>query len=151
MKRAAQLSTRFIMALIAAVWLNAPAALAAEPQVYRCGDSYSQVPCGDNASQPKLYGARGGAELSALEKARSCAAAVATSRPPQEDGSDWQLLDASEAKPDLIAVNGAQVLGFRLSVTMAQRTAHGQLQGRQQFLCAVSQDFQRVLSVQASP
>jgi len=124
-------------------------ARAAEPKVYRCGDTYSQVPCGDNATQPKLYGARGAAEASAMVKATGCAAAVAQGQP--DDGLDWQLLDASEPVAELINVHGAQVLGFRLVVTMAQTTAQGQRLPGGRFSCAVSQDFQRVLSMQPLP
>lgn len=143
-----------VTALFAAVLLTPLPALAADAQVYRCGDTYSQVPCGDNATQPKLYGARGAVETSALEKAKSCAAS-AVQQQQSEDGFDWQLLDASEAKPELININGAQVLGFRLTLVMAQVPIQGSAQGqrrpRQQFSCAVSQDFQRVLSLQALP
>lgn len=121
---------------------------AAEPRVYRCGDTYSQTPCGDNASQPKLYGT-GADTTDAMQKATSCAAAVANSH--QEEGLDWHLQDASEPKAELISAHGSQVVGFRLTVVMVQSTAQGQRVQSGRFRCDVSQDFQRVLAVQALP
>lgn len=123
-------------------------AAAAEPRVYRCGDTYSQTPCGDNASQPKLYGT-GADTTDAMQKATSCAAAIASSR--QEEGMDWHLQEASEPKAELINAHGSQVVGFRLTVTMVQTSAQGQRVQSGRFRCDVSQDFQRVLAVQALP
>jgi hypothetical protein len=124
-------------------------AMAAESQVYRCGDTYSQTPCGNNATQPKLYGAKEANNAGVMEKAKSCAAAVAESQ--REEGLDWQLLDATEPAAELIPAHGTQVLGFRLTVTMALTTAQGQRVRGGQFSCAVSQDFQRVLAMQPLP
>lgn len=141
---------RFPMLLCFALLLPglvSTAVSAGEANVYRCGDTYSQIPCGDNATQPKLYGARGTTDASAMDKAKSCVVAVAKSR--FEEGLDWQLLDASEPEAELIPVHGSQILGYRLTVTMAQVSSQGQRLQTAQFACAVSQDLQRVLSLQA--
>lgn len=139
--------TPFMLRSVLLLGLVSAAANAADTQVYRCGDTYSQIPCGDNATQPKLYGARGATDASAMEKAKACVIAVGKSR--FEEGLDWQLLDASEPEPELIPVHGSQILGYRLTVTMAQVSSQGQRLQTAQFACAVSQDLQRVLSLQA--
>lgn len=140
-----RLNAAMLVPLVVALIGNAGAA---EPRVYRCGDTYSQTPCGDNATQPKLYGT-GADNTDAMQKATSCAAAIANSR--QEEGLDWHLLEASEPKAELITAHGAQLLGFRLTVTMVQTTAQGQRVQGGRFRCDVSQDFQRVLALQELP
>ena len=113
---------------------------AADTKVYRCGETYSQVPCGNDASQPKLYGTQGG-NASAMEQAASCAAAIAQRE--QQDGVEWALQDATEPV--------AELLGYRIDVVMTQTTLQGQPLHTARYRCAVSQDLRRVLSVQALP
>ena len=126
----------------------ATTASAADTKVYRCGDTYSQVPCGNDASQPKLYGTQGG-NASAMEQAASCAAAIAQRE--QQDGVEWALQDATEPVAELVPAHGSQVLGYRIDVVMTQTTLQGQPLHTARYRCAVSQDLRRVLSVQALP
>lgn len=128
--------------------LAATAAQAADTKVYRCGDTYSQVPCGNDASQPKLYGTQGG-NASALEQAASCAAAIAQRE--QEEGLEWKLLDASEPVAEVVPAHGSQVLGYRIDLVMSQTTLQGQPLHTARYHCTVSQDFRRMLSVQTLP
>lgn len=135
---------RFVLPLAVAM----TAAHAADTKVYRCGDTYSQVPCGNDASQPKLYGTQGG-NASALEQAASCAAAIAQRE--QQDGLQWTLQDATEPVAELVAAHGSQVLGYRIDVVMSQTTLQGQPLHTARYRCAVSQDLRRVLSLQPLP
>jgi len=126
----------------------ATTAHAADTKVYRCGDTYSQVPCGNDASQPKLYGTQGG-NASAMEQAASCAAAIAQRE--QQDGVEWALQDAIEPVAELVPAHGSQVLGYRIDIVMTQTTLQGQPLHTARYRCAVSQDLRRVLSVQPLP
>lgn len=141
-KPSAPLPVALLLASVAA------AAQAADTKVYRCGDTYSQVPCSNDASQPKLYGTQGG-NASVLEQAASCAAAIAQRE--QQDGLQWTLQDATEPVAELVAAHGSQVLGYRIDVVMTQTTLQGQPLHTARYRCAVSQDLRRVLSLQPLP
>lgn len=126
---------------IGALLLAALPGLASAQTMYRCGNTFSQKPCGDNAAAVKAPGTQvtAGAGTSAPETV--CSRAVL--------GSGSYRIDSLESGgTDTVAYAGQTVASKLYRVGLTRLDEHGRSMGRTAAICYLSEDGQRVLKIE---
>ena len=136
--------------LLVAVCLALVGAAAPAQQLYRCGNTYSQVPCAGDAEPKKMYRDNtpgGGAAASQAGKdlcRRQLPAAVGLADP-----YSVVFESVGDPKHDTIRIGAELVVAKRIDVALNAKNEFGAYTGVQVYRCYVSEDEQRLLKVQA--
>jgi len=133
--------------LAAALALAGGTALA--QQLYRCGNTYSQVPCAANA-EPKLLrdNSVGGSAAAAAQNGRDLCRRQAPGAAGLADPYSAVIESVSDGKHDTIHVGSEMVVARRFDVALNAKNAFGAYSGVRTYHCFVSEDGQRLLKVQ---
>jgi hypothetical protein len=133
------------------VWLLAAAlawpAMGGAQTLYRCGNTYSQVPCAPDAASARVSAAApdtvpgtSGKELCATE-------GVNQLRFPDPDST--RIVAITKAGSEAIPYAGKHVAARKYQLVINTRNAVGAYAGEQAYFCYLSEDERRVLKVDA--
>jgi len=140
---------RSVRACLASALALAAAPAWAQGGLYRCGNTYSQVPCSADAraasvptgAAPDPAPGLAGADVCATHALRALGA----------DGGLAGRLESSQRSPAEVIQYAGQSLAARTwRVTLAVRTIDGMAAGHRVFRCHLSEDERRVLRISAA-
>lgn len=123
-----------------ALLLAALPCLAGAQTMYRCGNTFSQTPCGDSAAAVKVPGTQvtSGAGTSTPEAV--CSRAVL-------GGGRYRIDTVESGGTDTTAYAGQTVAARLYRVGMTHLDEQGRSMGRTSAVCYLSEDGQRVLKI----
>jgi hypothetical protein len=135
---------------LAALWLAASGATpAAAQQLYRCGNTYSQTPCGANAAAVRSHGDAVADTAPGPRGGELCSAAVA---------QELQLDDSGTVQVDTVTKAPAEVIQYADKPTATHKfivtlkvKPYAPYAGPRAFACNLSEDERRVLKFSARP
>ncbi|MCK6432426.1 MAG: hypothetical protein HUU30_12375 [Burkholderiaceae bacterium] len=141
-------SVRRHIAAVVAVAIAVPVAWA-QGGLYRCGNTYSQVPCSNDARTASVPTGAAPDPAPGLTGAEVCAAHALRAL-----GTDSGLagrLESSQRGPAEVIQYAGQPLATRTwRVTLAVRTVEGLAAGHRTFRCHLSEDERRVLRISSA-
>ena len=122
---------------------------AAAQQLYRCGNTYSQVPCAANAEPRKMLrdNSVGGGAAAAQSGKDLCRRQVSGAA-GLVDPYSVVVESVSEGRHDTIRIGDELVVARRYDVALNAKNEFGAYSGVQVYRCFVSEDEQRLLKVQ---
>jgi len=121
----------------------------AEP-VYRCGNTYSQTPCGADAA-PKNLPSSAVPDTPAGLQGESLCASAGLSRLGLSDPGDAPPLGVTKLGSEVIQYADKPTVARKFAVRFNPRTAQGGHAGEQVFHCFLSEDGRRVLAIENAP
>lgn len=115
--------------------------LAGAQTMYRCGNTFSQKPCGDSAAAVKVPGTQvtAGAGTSAPDSVCSRAAL---------GNGNYRIDSLESGGTDTVTYAGQTVAAKLYRVNMTRLDEHGRSMGRTAAVCYLSEDGQRVLKIE---
>lgn len=114
--------------------------------LYRCGNTFSQIPCGDNAQAVQVAGNDGARNAIPPELARHVCFNDLKKWVPFPDPESLKVESISRGTPEIIEYAGAKLMARRYDLRVNARNSYD---GAQDFSCFVSEDNQRILKVKA--
>ena len=126
------------------------AGLAGAQTMYRCGNTFSQKPCGDSATAVKVPGAGASAADSpgATAAGGSTSQAVCTRAAIGARPSGRMRVESVEfGGTEVIQYAGSSVAAKAYRITLSETSADGSPLGYRSATCLMSEDGQRVLRV----
>jgi hypothetical protein len=129
------------MRAIGALLLAALPCVAGAQAMYRCGNTFSQKPCGDNAAAVKVPGTEVTSATGASTPDAVCSRAI-------HGGGRYRIDNVESGGTDTVAYAGQTVAAklYRVSLTLLDE--NGRSMGRSAAVCYLSEDGQRVLKVE---
>jgi hypothetical protein len=127
--------------------LACPSAWAQTAKLYRCGNTFSQAPCGADATEKKMIGAgQGGQARDPMVGARACVIEAQKRRLLPQSA---RVAGVERGEATVVTYAGQPMVGqaLRVSVTLAGASPDDSMALR--MACVMSEDEQRVLRVQA--
>jgi hypothetical protein len=118
--------------------------LASAQQLYRCGNTFSQKPCGSDAAAVRVPGAAVPTSGSNAP-GQVCAKRVIATTTAQ--GGSARIVDTQTAGTEVIQYAGQSMAARLYAVTVARTDAQGRDLGPVTIQCYASEDDQRVLKV----
>ncbi len=138
------MSSHLSLALIA-ITVALPAL--AQP-VYRCGNTYSQVPCNAEAKPVPITSAAAPDQPKAQYGAGLCAAhAPALLRFP--DPPSTRINSVKKAPAELIQYAGQPIVARQYVMSINAKNRSGAYDGERPYVCFLSEDEQRILKIEA--
>ena len=116
--------------------------------VYRCGNTFSNVPCAEDAKPMKGLAAGGGQAATGMDVSAVCFNAI-KNKVAAKDPDALKLASASTAKPDIVEFQGKRLMGYTSTLEVSERQANGAYADPKPYFCATSDDRQRVLQIKA--
>ncbi|MFO1340634.1 MAG: hypothetical protein U1F53_20840 [Burkholderiaceae bacterium] len=126
------------------------AGLAVAQTMYRCGNTFSQKPCGDSATAVKVPGASASSAASpgATSPGGSTSQAACTRAAIGARPSERLRVESVEfGGTDVIQYAGSAVAAKVYRISLAETAADGSSLGYRSATCYMSEDGQRVLRV----
>ncbi len=142
-------------ALVGAALLCATG-LAGAQTMYRCGNTFSQKPCGDSATTVKVPANAAPSEASAPAPAQASGGAgqacssAAISAASRNDGSKLRVEGIRPAGTGVVQYAGQAVAGRKYVVQLAAVSPTGMPLGQVALTCYLSEDDRRVLRITES-
>ena len=113
-------------------------------QMYKCGSTYSQTPCGPEAAVKTLPPGAAPESPPGLSGHELCAATAKKSYGgPEPDSARIQPL--GDRKSEVIQYAGKSIAAFRYDIAMDTKTQYGVYSGAKPYSCWLSEDQRRVL------
>lgn len=126
---------------VGALLLAALPCLAAAQTMYRCGNTFSQKPCGDNAAAVKVPGTEVSPATGTSAPEAVCTRAAL--------GRGRHRIDSVESGgTDTLTYAGQTVAARLYRVGMTHLDEHGRTMGHSSAVCYLSEDGQRVLKLE---
>jgi len=117
--------------------------------LYRCGNTFSQIPCGDNAQAVQVAGSDSAKNSVPAELARHVCINDLKKWVPFPDPESVKVESISRGTPEIIEYAGAKLMARRYDLKVNARNGYGGYTGAQNFSCFASEDNQRILKVNA--
>lgn len=114
--------------------------------LYRCGNTFSQIPCGDNAQTVQVQGGEAGKNAVPAELAKHVCVSDLRKWVPFPDPDNLKIESMSRGTPEIIEYAGTKLMARRYELRVNLPNA---APGRN-YSCFVSEDNQRILKVSAS-
>ncbi len=114
-------------------------------KLYRCGNTFSQAPCGADATEKKMVGAgHGGQARDPMVGARACLVEAKLKRlhPPTAE-----VVSVDRGQASVIQYAGQPLVSRPMRITVTFVSASSNLPVQERLSCVMSEDEQRVLSV----
>lgn len=131
--------------LLAMAALAAP--VIAQP-LYRCGSTYSQTPCGPEATATRTF-----ADTVADRPAGSQAGAACATHAPQvlnvPDPTALRVVSTSASRAEVIQYSGQPVVALRYDLSISTVSPAGVWLAARPYTCFLSEDQQRILRFEA--
>ena len=119
-------------------------ALASAQQMYRCGSTYSQTPCGPTATATRTP-----SDVPPDKAAGSQAGAACTAQAPQllnvPDPTALRVLSTSASRAEVIQYSGQPVVALRYDLRISTVSPAGVWLAARAYSCFLSEDQQRIL------
>lgn len=114
--------------------------------LYRCGNTFSQIPCGNNAQAVQVQGGEVGKSAVSPEQAKHVCVNDLRKWVPFPDPDNLKIESMSRGTPEIIEYAGTKLMArrYELRVNLANAAP-----GRN-YSCFVSEDNQRILKISAS-
>lgn len=129
------------MRAIGALLLAALPSLACAQTMYRCGNTFSQKPCGDNAAAVKVPGTEVTTAAGASTPEAVCSRAVL-------GNSRYRVDNLESGGTDTVAYAGQTMAARLYRVGLTHLDENGRSMGRSTAVCYLSEDGQRVLKIE---
>lgn len=113
--------------------------------LYRCGNTYSQVPCAADAASARMS-----SHTPAVPPGREVCTTEGLARLGLPDPEGVKIVSVQRAGTEVIQYAGKSLVARRYDMALNPRNAHGAYTGVQHFACYLSEDEQRVLRVDAA-
>ncbi len=120
-------------------------ALASAQQLYRCGNTFSQKPCGTDATTVRVPGAAVPTSGGGGSPGQVCGQRVIASMSAQ--GGSAQIDSVQTAGTEVIQYAKQSVAAHLYAVTLSRIDSQGRSLGQVTVQCYLSEDDQRVLRV----
>ena len=136
--------------ILLALLLGSLASLTTHAAVYRCGGTFSDVPCGDDAEVHEVFG-EGSESLKDLDRkaADTCLQGARENGLLGNPGSA-QAQPVGKRKVALFDVRGRNVMAVYLTVAISEHNPEtGAFMPPKQYDCVATKDLLRVLSISA--
>ncbi len=114
--------------------------------LYRCGNTFSQIPCGDNAQTVRMQGGDGGKSAIPPGLAKHVCVSDLGKWVPFPDPDNLKIESMSRGTPEIIEYAGTKLMARRYELRVDIRNAGP---GRS-YSCFASEDNQRILKVVAN-
>jgi len=113
--------------------------------LYRCGNTFSQVPCGDNAKPVQISGGEAGRAALPPEMAKHVCVSDLKKWVPFPDPDSIKVESMSRGAPEIIEYAGTKLMARRYDLRISAPNAPG----GQNYRCFASEDNQRILKIVA--
>jgi len=110
--------------------------------LYRCGSTFSQVPCASDAAS-----ARVGSHTPDARPGREVCTTEGVSRLGLPDPEGVKIVSVQRGAAEVIQYAGKSLVARRYDVALNPRNAYGAYTGVQHYACYLSEDEQRVLQI----
>lgn len=110
---------------------------------YRCGNVFSQTPCGENAKEQALY--KGSADAS--DDFISVCLGEAKKRIQFKDPESLRVESSSKPTAKVIDYADAKIMVYEVVVNINGKNSYGAYNGAEPYICHLSQDKKRVLNI----
>jgi hypothetical protein len=118
--------------------------LATAQQLYKCGNTYSQIPCAADAAPKKVFSSSAPAKAAGSTGYELCAAhAVKTVLSPEPETA--RTAAVGQRKAEVIQYAGQSIVSQRFDLTVDAKTQYGVYSGPIAYACWLSEDQARVL------
>lgn len=132
---------------VAAAMLLAAATAAHAQKMYRCGSSFSQVPCG-SADQKEVSTLRHGTQASPLaDAAKAECQRQLTQQVTFNDVESVRFESITRGEADVFTINGIRVEGRPYRMMVNAKNEYGAYPGARPYRCIVTLDERRVLQI----
>jgi hypothetical protein len=136
-----------IKILFALAVLVAHVGPASAQQMYKCGSTFSQTPCGPDAAAKALPSAAAAQSPPGLSGYELCVAAASKFSGPEPESARIQPL--GDRKSEVIQYAGKPMAAHRYDLGIDAKTQYGVYSGVRAHSCWVSEDQRRVLQFSA--
>jgi len=114
--------------------------------VYKCGNAYSQTPCGDNAAEVKVY--KGGEHANIGLKGEALCRESVPKAVSLLDPDSAKIEMVGKPKGTTVSIGGQPIEAMRYGVFMNAKNAYGAYTGAKLYYCYLSIDGRRVINVE---
>ena len=136
--------------LLLSIALLLPCGFAAAQQMYRCGNTFSQTPCGPDAAARTLPSASAPEGASGPSGYELCAVAARRLHGGPEPETA-RIERVGDRRSEVIQFSGQPLAAQRYDLSIDARTTNGVFSGPRLFGCWLSEDQRRVLQLQPAP
>lgn len=117
---------------------------ASAQQLYRCGNTYSQIPCAADAASKSVYSGAAPVQAPGLSGYELCAAhAVKYVASPEPESA--RTMPMGQRRTEVIKYAGQSVAAHRFDLTVDAKTTYGVYSGPMAYSCWLSEDQARML------
>jgi len=141
------MNTRFLAALAACLLMPLPTLA---QQVYRCGNTFSQVPCAAGAASARVSPAAGPADADTLAQGKELCASAGLRLLGLPDPESARIESLVKADAEVIQYAGQPIVARKYRMVVNAKNAYGAYEGARAYACYLSEDEHRVLKMAAA-
>lgn len=142
------MATRFALPVVVITSLLSLATTSHAGSVYRCGNTFSAEPCGEDAEEHTIFGSDAESTKNLDEKSAAVCLENAISNGLLGNPSGAQAQAVTTRKSEVVHYKGTALMGFRMRVAISEMNGKtGSYEPPRQFDCVLTPDLLRVFSV----